>query len=145
VSKRGIFYVGKNGSGLAIKLVNNMLLGIEMAATGEAFNIIAAVGVDPNTFYEIASTSTDASWSLKENCPFPGILETSPASHNYNPGFACALMLKDLTLGQHLASNANVASPLGALATSIFDMACQAGFAGQDMSAVMKFLAGEKG
>jgi 3-hydroxyisobutyrate dehydrogenase len=139
-----LFYVGKNGSGLAVKLVNNMLLGITMAATGEAFNLIERLGVDPKKFYAIASKSTGSNWALNENCPVPGILEESPASHDYKPGFAAGLMLKDLCLGQQIAINTNASTPFGALATSIFSMACHSGLADQDMSAVIKFLAGNK-
>jgi 3-hydroxyisobutyrate dehydrogenase-like beta-hydroxyacid dehydrogenase len=73
------------------------------------------------------------------------LLKSSNRMIYYNPGFACALMSKDLSLSQQVAINAKVASPLGALATSIFTMACHAGLADQDMSAVVKFLAGEKG
>jgi 3-hydroxyisobutyrate dehydrogenase len=142
---RNLFYVGKNGAGLAVKIVNNMLLGIEMAATGEAFNMIAKLGIDAKRFYQIVSKSTGVSWALKENCPIPGVIEGSPADNNYIPGFACALMSKDLALGQQLAMNTNVAAPLGAMAAAIFNMACHAGFARQDMSAVMKFLGGQKG
>lgn len=139
-----LFHVGKNGSGLAVKLVNNMLLGICMAATGEAFNIIEKLGVDSKKFYAIASNSTGSNWAMVKNCPAPGIIADSPASNGYRPGFAAALMLKDLCLGQQVAMNANVSSPLGALATSIFSMACHSGLADQDMSAVIKLLAGSK-
>jgi 3-hydroxyisobutyrate dehydrogenase len=98
-----LFHVGKNGSGLAVKIVNNMLLGISMAAAGEVFNIIEKLGVDKNIFYDIVSKSTGASWALNKNCPVPGIVMDSPASNNYGPGFASSLMLKDLRLSQEVA------------------------------------------
>lgn len=138
-----LFHVGANGSGLAVKLVNNMLLGICMAATSEAFNLIEKLGVDARAFHAIASRSTGANWALEKNCPVPGVVETSPANNAYRPGFATNLMLKDLALSQQVAIQLNVPSPLGSAAMSVFSVASQSGLGNEDMSAVIKLFAGK--
>ncbi|MFI9081833.1 3-hydroxyisobutyrate dehydrogenase [Streptomyces sioyaensis] len=133
-----LYHVGDNGSGLAVKLVNNMLLGICMAATGEALNLIEHLGVDPAKFHAIASTSTGANWALTKNPPVAGLVDGAPASNDFRPGFASALMLKDLGLSQTVASDVHAPTPLGALAHSIYSMVCGNGLADEDMSAVIK-------
>ncbi|MDR0219023.1 MAG: 3-hydroxyisobutyrate dehydrogenase [Enterobacteriaceae bacterium] len=141
---KNLFYVGKNGSGLAVKLVNNMLLGVCMAATGEAFNLINKLGVDAHIFHTIVSRSSGANWALEKNCPVPGLVESSPANNDYRPGFANSLMLKDLSLAQQVAMKANAPSPLGSAALSLFSMAEKSGLGNQDMSSILKLFSGDK-
>lgn len=97
---KNLFYLGNNGTGLGAKIANNMLLGITMVGVSEAFNLAEKLGVGPKAFYDVASVSTGMCWALTKNCPVPGVLENTPASHDYKPGFATNLMLKDMRLSQ---------------------------------------------
>ena len=91
-----IIYAGLSGNGQAAKICNNMLLGISMIGTAEAFNLAENLGLNAQTFFDISSTASGQCWSMTSYCPVPGPVPSSPANNNYEPGFASSLMLKDL-------------------------------------------------
>eukprot|EP01037_Dinobryon_pediforme_P007050 gene7050-7113_t len=93
-----IVHCGTGGAGQAAKICNNMILGVTMIATAEAFVLAEKLGLSHQALYDVASTSSGQSWSLTTYCPVPGPVPTSPANREYQPGFATALMLKDLKL-----------------------------------------------
>ncbi len=140
---KNIFHAGGPGNGQAAKIANNMLLGISMIATCEAFNLAEKLGLDAETFYKISSVSSGQCWSMTSYCPAPGPVPTSPANRDYKPGFAVAMMAKDL----HLAADAAYASGaeirFGEQAEKIYQALCDKGFAGLDFSGVMKDVKGE--
>ena len=140
---KNIFHAGGPGNGQAAKIANNMLLGISMIATCEAFNLAEKLGLDAETFYKISSVSSGQCWSMTSYCPAPGPVPTSPANRDYKPGFAVAMMAKDL----HLAADAAYASGaeirFGEQAEKIYQALCDRGFAGLDFSGVMKDVKGE--
>jgi 3-hydroxyisobutyrate dehydrogenase len=68
---------------------------------------------------------------------------TSPANNSYKPGFAAALMLKDLRLSQEAAKAAGAATPLGAHAAEIYTAFEAAGSGGADFSGIINFLRGQ--
>ncbi|TIP65094.1 MAG: 3-hydroxyisobutyrate dehydrogenase, partial [Mesorhizobium sp.] len=70
--------------------------------------------------FEVASNSSGQCWSLTSYCPVPGPVPTSPANNGYRPGFAAALMLKDLKLSQEAAQSAGAVTPLGAEAAQLY-------------------------
>ena len=115
-----IIYAGLSGNGQAAKICNNMLLGISMIGTAEAFNLAENLGLDAQTFFDISSTASGQCWSMTSYCPVPGPVPSSPANNDYKPGFSAALMLKDLRLSQEAASMTTSLTPLGANATSIY-------------------------
>jgi 3-hydroxyisobutyrate dehydrogenase len=98
-----IVHCGGAGAGQAAKICNNMILGISMIAVGEAFALAEKLGLSHQALFDVASTSSGQCWSLTTYCPVPGPVPTSPANNDYKPGFASALMVKDLTLAQDAA------------------------------------------
>lgn len=137
-----IVHAGGAGTGQAAKICNNMILGISMIAVSEAFVLAEKLGLDKQKLFDISSTASGQCWSLTSYCPVPGPLPTSPANRDYQPGFAAAMMLKDLKLAQEAAGSSGAATPLGAEAASLYALFCNSGGASQDFSAIVKFLRG---
>ena len=135
-----IIYAGLSGNGQAAKICNNMLLGISMIGTAEAFNLAENLGLDAQTFFDISSTASGQCWSMTSYCPVPGPVPSSTANNNYKPGFSSALMLKDLRLSQEAASMTTSSTPLGANATSIYEEIENLGQDSIDFSGVIKLL-----
>jgi 3-hydroxyisobutyrate dehydrogenase len=136
-------HCGDAGAGQVAKICNNMLLGITMAGVCEIFNLGDKLGLSRQKLFDVVSTSSGACWSMNTYCPAPGVGPSSPADKGYAPGFAASLMLKDLTLSQQAAAGVQVATPLGALACSLYSEFAEAGGADRDFSAMLLHL-GEK-
>ncbi|WP_306456513.1 3-hydroxyisobutyrate dehydrogenase [Flavimaricola marinus] len=113
-------HCGASGAGQAAKICNNMILGVTMIATCEAFALADKLGLDRQAMYDVVSTSSGSSWSMNAYCPAPGIGPTSPADNGYKPGFAADLMLKDLRLSQTAAEAVDADTPMGAVATALY-------------------------
>ncbi|WP_020593913.1 3-hydroxyisobutyrate dehydrogenase [Kiloniella laminariae] len=139
-----IVHCGGDGNGQAAKICNNMILGISMIASAEAFNLAEKLGLDHQALFDVASTSSGQCWSINSYCPVPGPVPTSPANNDYKPGFAAALMLKDLKLSQEAAKSSGVSTPLGAHAEELYELFNNEGGASTDFSGIIKFLKGEK-
>lgn len=137
---KAIIHAGVSGNGQAAKICNNMILGIEMIATCEAFVLAEKLGLDSQKLFDIASKSSGQSWSLTSYCPVPGPLPTSPANRDYKPGFAAAMMLKDLRLSQEASTSAGAATPLGRHAMELFEKFEQLGHGGADFSGIINML-----
>ncbi len=137
-----IVHCGGNGAGQAAKICNNMILGISMIGVCEAFALGEKLGLSHQALFDVASTSSGQCWSINTYCPVPGPVPTSPANNNYKPGFAAALMLKDLKLAQEAALAAGAATPLGAEAAQLFDLFDKQGHGGRDFSAIIEMLRG---
>ena len=133
-----IFHAGNTGNGQAAKICNNMLLGIHMIGTSEAFSLAKKLGLDAQTFFDISSVSSGQNWSMTSYCPVAGPVPTSPANNDYKAGFAAAMMLKDLRLAAQAASNVKAATPIGANALSLYSILEQQGMDAQDFSAIIK-------
>ncbi|MDE8349570.1 MAG: 3-hydroxyisobutyrate dehydrogenase [Acidocella sp.] len=138
-----IVHCGSAGAGQAAKICNNMILGISMIAVGEAFVLAEKLGLSHQALYDVASTSSGQCWSLTTYCPVPGPVPTSPANNDYKPGFAAALMLKDLMLSQAAASNAGASTALGEHATEIFRKFVDTGHGGTDFSGIINEIRGK--
>ncbi len=131
-------HCGPAGSGQAAKICNNMILGVTMAVTCEAFALADKLGLDRQKMFDVVSTSSGYSWSLNAYCPAPGVGPQSPADNGYRPGFAAELMLKDLRLSQAAAEMADADTPMGALATEIYASFVEAEDGrGRDFSALL--------
>jgi 3-hydroxyisobutyrate dehydrogenase len=139
-----IAHAGGAGAGQAAKICNNMMLGISMIGTCEAFALGEKLGLDPQKLFDIMSTSSGQSWSLTTYCPVPGPVPTSPANRDYTGGFAAALMLKDLKLAQSAAQSAGANTPLGAEAAQLYSLFAAQGHSGVDFSGIIKMLRGNK-
>ena len=140
---RRIVHCGAAGAGQAAKICNNMILGATMIATCEGFVLAEKLGLSPQALFDVASTSSGQSWSLTTYCPVPGPVPASPANNGYKPGFAAALMLKDLKLAQEAALASGAATPMGAQAAQLFALFNAAGGAGADFSGIIEFLRGK--
>jgi 3-hydroxyisobutyrate dehydrogenase len=138
-----IVHCGGAGAGQAAKICNNMILGISMIGVCEAFVLAEKLGLSHQSLYDVASTASGQCWSLTSYCPVPGPVPTSPANRDYQPGFAAALMLKDLKLAQEASQSAGAPTPLGAAATQLYAMMAAAGEGGTDFSGIIRMLRGE--
>ena len=138
---KAVIHAGASGAGQAAKICNNMILGATMAATCEAFALADRLGLDAQAFYDIASVSSGQSWSMTSYCPVPGVGPDSPADHDYQGGFAAALMLKDLRLAMQAAADSGAATPMGARARELYEALVGAGLGDRDFSVVIRSLA----
>jgi 3-hydroxyisobutyrate dehydrogenase len=140
-----IVHCGDAGAGQAAKICNNMILGISMIGVCEAFVLAEKLGLSHKALFDVASTSSGQCWSLTSYCPVPELVPASPANRDYRPGFAAALMLKDLKLSQEAAQAAGAPTPLGAEATQLYSLFAAQGNAGADFSGIIRFLRGRDG
>lgn len=138
-----VVHCGDGGAGQAAKICNNMILGVTMIAAGEAFVLAEKLGLSHQALFDVASTSSGQCWSINTYCPVPGPVPTSPANNDYKPGFAAALMLKDLKLAQEAAQSAGASTPLGASAMQLYSLFNAAGEAETDFSGIINFLRGK--
>jgi 3-hydroxyisobutyrate dehydrogenase len=137
---RSIVHAGGSGNGQAAKICNNMILGVSMIAVSEAFLLAEKLGLEAQRLFDIASKSSGQCWSMTSYCPVPGPVPTSPANRDYQAGFTAAMMLKDLNLAQDAAHRAGAATPLGAAAAGLYESFAGEGHAGEDFSAIIRFL-----
>jgi 3-hydroxyisobutyrate dehydrogenase len=133
-----LVHCGSAGAGQAAKICNNMILAISMIGVGEAFALAEKLGLSHQALFDVASTSSGQCWALTNYCPVPGPVPTSPANNGYKPGFAAALMVKDLTLAQDAAKSAGAATPLGKHAQEIYQAFDAAGNGGVDFSGIIQ-------
>jgi len=133
-----IVHCGEAGAGQAAKICNNMILGISMVGVCEAFVLAEKLGLSHQALFDVASTSSGQCWSINTYCPVPGPVPTSPANNDYKPGFAAALMLKDLRLSQEAALASGASTPLGAEAAQLYALFEKLGNGGKDFSAIIE-------
>lgn len=114
-------HCGPSGNGQAAKICNNMILGVTMIATCEAFALADKLGLDRQKMFDVVSTSSGYSWTMNAYTPAPGIGAKSPADNGYKPGFAADLMLKDLRLSQQAAEAVDADTPMGQAATALYE------------------------
>ncbi|MEL6505717.1 MAG: 3-hydroxyisobutyrate dehydrogenase [Pseudomonadota bacterium] len=127
-------------AGQAAKVCNNMILAVTMIGTAEAFEMGRRLGLEDQALFDVVSTASGQSWSTTTYCPVPGPVPTSPANNDYKPGFAAALMLKDLGLSQEAAEKTEAYTPLGAHALSLYEQFCQEGHGDMDFSGIIKMM-----
>jgi 3-hydroxyisobutyrate dehydrogenase len=137
---KAVIHAGSSGAGQAAKICNNMLLGASMIATCESFALAKKLGLDLQTYYDIASKASGQNWSMTSYCPVPGVGPQSPADNDYQGGFATALMLKDLKLAMEAAASVDADTPMGKRAAELYEAFDKAGQGGLDFSAIIKTL-----
>ena len=137
---KAVIHAGGPGAGQAAKICNNMLLGASMIATCETFLLAEKLGLDPQTFYDIASKASGQCWSMTRYCPVPGVGPQSPADRDYEGGFASALMLKDLRLAMEAAQGVHAETPMGARAAELYESFTSQGGGTKDFSGIIKML-----
>ena len=137
---KAVIHAGGPGAGQAAKICNNMILGATMAATCEGFAMAKKLGLDLQTFFDISSKASGQSWSMTSYCPVPGVGPETPADHDYEGGFAAALMLKDLKLAMDAAQSAGAYTPMGSEAEELFQRFVDRGGGGKDFSGIIKMI-----
>jgi len=133
-------HCGEGGSGQAAKICNNLLLGVSMLGTCEAFALGEKLGLSAERLFDVISTSSGSCWSVNAYCPVPGVGPASPADTDYAPGFAAELMLKDLGLSQRAAEQVDAATPMAARAEGLYARFVADGGQGKDFSAMLPAL-----
>ncbi|HEV2548248.1 MAG TPA: 3-hydroxyisobutyrate dehydrogenase [Stellaceae bacterium] len=135
-----IVHAGASGTGQAAKICNNMILGISMIAVCEGFALAEKLGLDWQKLFDISSKSSGQCWSLTNYCPAPGLVPSAPSNRDYQAGFTTAMMLKDLKLAQQAARAADAATPLGAGAAALFQLAANSGLSQKDFSVIFRVI-----
>jgi 3-hydroxyisobutyrate dehydrogenase len=141
---KNIFHAGGPGAGQAVKICNNMMLAINMVGVSEGFLLAEKLGLDWAKLHQICATATANSWALSNYCPAPGPVPAAPSNRDYAPGFAAALMVKDVKLSQAAAEATGSPTPLAAKALSFYQQVVDGGDGGKDFSVVFRWLAGQK-
>ena len=134
---RNIVHCGDVGTGQVAKICNNLLLGISMVGVSEAMALGAALGIDSEVLAGVINSSTGRCWSSEVYNPWPGIVETAPASRGYTGGFGAELMLKDLGLATEAARQAHQPVVMGAVAQQLYQAMSLRGEGGKDFSAII--------
>jgi 3-hydroxyisobutyrate dehydrogenase len=137
---KAVIHAGQLGAGQAAKICNNMILGATMAATCEAFVLAQKLGLDPQVFFDISSKASGQSWSMTSYAPVPGVGPDTPADHDYEGGFAAALMLKDLKLAAEAAQSVGAYTPMGAEAEELYQRFVDRGGGNKDFSGIIKMI-----
>ncbi|WP_419419897.1 3-hydroxyisobutyrate dehydrogenase [Legionella sp. D16C41] len=137
-----IFHTGPVGSGQAAKICNNMVLGITMIGVSEAFVLAEKLGLAADKLFEVVNNSSGQCWAISQYVPVPNILPNVPANNDYQAGFTAAMMLKDLLLSQQAATSAQIETPLGKQATTLYQQFKDQGFGQLDFSAIIKKIQG---
>ncbi|BBX98119.1 3-hydroxyisobutyrate dehydrogenase [Mycobacterium lacus] len=137
-----IIHCGSAGAGQAAKLCNNMVLAVQQIAIGEAFVLAEKLGLSAQSLFDVITGATGNCWAVHTNCPVPGPVPTSPANNGFKPGFATALMNKDLGLAMDAVASTGSSAPLGSHAAEIYAefIASDADHADLDFSAVIQTL-----
>ncbi|MDG4663985.1 3-hydroxyisobutyrate dehydrogenase [Mycobacterium sp. 236(2023)] len=136
-----IIHCGASGAGQAAKLCNNMVLAVQQIAIGEAFVLAEKLGLPAQSLFDVITGATGNCWSVHTNCPVPGPVPTSPANNDFKPGFATALMNKDLGLAMAAVTSTGSKAPLGTHAAEIYGKFNE-DHADKDFSAVIEALRG---
>jgi 3-hydroxyisobutyrate dehydrogenase len=135
-----VVHCGEAGNGQAAKICNNMILGISMIGVSEAFVLGERLGLSHQALFDVAAASSGQCWSLTSYCPVPGPVPASPANNGYKPGFAAALMLKDLKLAREAAASVKAKTALGRHAAEIYEEFAQAGHSASDFSGIINLV-----
>lgn len=139
-----IIFTGDSGSGQAAKICNNMILGISMIAVSEGFILAEKLGLSHQKLFEVVNNASGQCWVMSKYAPVPDVLENVPANRDYKPGFAAAMMLKDLKLSQNSAQQVGVSTCLAEKATELYQQFINQGGADSDFSAIIKLLSSVK-
>jgi 3-hydroxyisobutyrate dehydrogenase len=132
-----VIHCGASGAGQAAKLCNNMVLAVQQIAIGEAFVLAEKLGLPAQSLFDVITGATGNCWSVHTNCPVPGPVPTSPANNDFKPGFATALMHKDLGLAMAAVDSTGSSAPLGTHAAEIYAKFAE-DHADKDFSAIIE-------
>jgi len=128
-----IVYVGENGTGSTLKLINNLILGIAIEAVAEAFVLATKVGIDPQRVIEITSVGGARTGAMETRGP-------RMAKHEFTPHFSTNNMYKDLSSAMRLAEEVGVSLPAASISMEMLRAAKSQGKGDLDSCAVMTVL-----
>jgi 3-hydroxyisobutyrate dehydrogenase len=114
-----------------------MILGVSMIAVSEAFVLGEKLGLSNQALFDVSSAASGQCWALTTSCPVPGPVPNSPANRDYQPGFAGALMAKDLGLALAALESTGTDARMGTLAADLYRHFADEGGAGLDFSAII--------
>ena len=137
---KNIFHAGELGSGNGAKICNNMSLGITMIAASESLMLAKRLKIDIKKIHEIMKNASGNSWPISVYPPLPGLIEGTPSSNKYRPGFSAGMMNKDLKLANECAKSVDAETPLGKMALEIYNKFCEDGNGDKDFSAISKVI-----
>ena len=140
---KNIFHAGDLGSGNGAKICNNMSLGITMIAASESLMLAKRLNIDIKKVHEIMKNASGNSWPVSVYPPLPGLIEGTPSSNKYRPGFSAGMMNKDLKLANECAKSVSADTPLGKMALEIYEKFCKEGNDDKDFSAISKVIGGD--
>ena len=138
-----LLYAGAQGSGIGVKICNNMCLGVSMIAAAETLMLAKRLGLDIKRTYEIINNASGQNWALSSYCPLPGLVEGVPSNNGYKPGFTAEMMRKDLRLAQDAVNSVDASTPMGAQALAVYSLFCTNGDAATDYSGISKLVGGD--
>ena len=138
-----ILHAGPQGSGVGVKICNNMSLGISMIAASEALMLAKRLKMDLKKVHEIMKNASGNNWALSTYTPLPNLTDGVPSNNKYRPGFSAAMMTKDLKLANDAAKSVNASTPLGKHALEIFSEFCNDGESETDYSGISKKIGGD--
>ena len=138
-----ILHAGEQGSGVGVKICNNMSLGISMIAASETLMLAKRLKMDIKIVHQIVKEASGNNWALTNYTPIPDLTDGVPSNNKYRPGFTAAMMKKDLKLANDAANAVNANTPLGKAALKIFSDFCEEGDADTDYSGISKKIGGD--
>ena len=138
-----ILHAGEQGSGVGVKICNNMSLGISMIASAEALMLAKRLKMDVKKVHSIIKEASGNNWAMTNYTPLPNLTEGVPSNNKYRPGFTAAMMKKDLNLARDAAKSVNASTPLGKAALDIFSKFCEDGDSETDYSGISKMIGGD--
>jgi 3-hydroxyisobutyrate dehydrogenase len=138
-----ILHAGAQGSGVGVKICNNMSLGISMIASAEALMLAKRLKMDVKKVHSIIKEASGNNWAMTNYTPLPNLTEGVPSNNKYRPGFTAAMMKKDLNLARDAAKSVNASTPLGKAALDIFSKFCEDGDSETDYSGISKMNGGD--
>ena len=138
-----ILHAGPQGSGVGVKICNNMSLGISMIAASEALMLAKRLKMDLKKVHEIMKNASGNNWALSTYTPIPNLTDGVPSNNKYRPGFTAAMMRKDLRLAMDAAQSVDASTPLGKAALEIFSKFCDEGDSDTDYSGISKMIGGD--
>jgi 3-hydroxyisobutyrate dehydrogenase len=137
-----ILHAGGAGNGQAAKIVNNMMLGVNLAGMCEGAVLAARLGLDPSVFHSIAASSSGDSWALRTWYPVKGVVESAAVNRDFAGGFAVALLLKDLGLAVDAGTATGTPLELGTRARDAMAALAAGGLEDRDCSVLVRMIDG---
>ncbi|MBJ6133035.1 NAD-binding protein [Ochrobactrum sp. Q0168] len=134
-----VFRLGEEpGLGSKVKMINQLLAGVHIAAAAEALTLAAKLGLDLQTVFDVIRVSAGSSWMFENRGPHI-------VDGDYTPRSAVNIFVKDMGIVTGEASDAGGSTPLSEAALALFRQASEAGFGLEDDAAVAKILAARSG